>query len=53
MYDPNPSLLKEKLRVGDSLQIAWHCAEGEVYDESVSQFFLPVSTWIFSYLPDV
>lgn len=39
--------------VGDSLLTVWHCGRGGDYDESVSQPFLPVSTWVFLHLSRV
>lgn len=47
------SLLREKLSVGDSLPITWHCVRGGIYDENVSQPFLPVFIRVCSQLSDV
>lgn len=35
-WSTNPSIFREKLRVGGSLPIVWHCAGGGTYRENIS-----------------
>ena len=47
---------REQLVIGISLSIAWCCARGGIYGESVFFSFLVISMWVmwvFSYLPNV
>ena len=53
MWDPNLSLLREKLVVSGLVLIVWLCARGEVYGERMSRSLLSVLTWEFSYLSNV
>lgn len=53
MSSPNPLILREKLKLTGFLLVIWQCARGEVYGESVSQPFLPVSMWLFSFTQSV
>lgn len=52
MCSPNPSFLREKLRVGSSLPVVWCCARDGVYVKSVLQPFLHTLMWVFSHSPD-
>lgn len=49
MCSPNSLLLREKLGVGGFIPILWHCAESEVYSESVSAFPIQFDVGVFSF----
>lgn len=49
----NPLLPRKELEFESSLLIVWLCARGDVYGESVSQLFLPISMWVFFHSLDV
>lgn len=47
----NSWLFREKLGLGSSLPVVWHCAEDELYGKHMSQHFPPVLMEVFLICP--